>query len=97
MQIMPLSPKAFDCLQLRHLGFSTLFLLIGAVATAFMPKLLGGKSSCLQCDRKDRGQSPGFDTTEFHDGDGLCCGVNGGRGVAYEVVADELVGWKLAG
>jgi hypothetical protein len=36
---MPLSPKLLTVLQLRHLGFLALFLLIGMVVTLIMPRL----------------------------------------------------------
>ena len=42
-QLVPLSPKLLVGLQLRHLGFLALFLLVGAVATAIMPKLFAGQ------------------------------------------------------
>ena len=38
-QLMPLSPKLLTALRLRHLGYLALFLLVGTVATAIMPKL----------------------------------------------------------
>src|ERR1700686_1158854 len=42
-QLMPLSPKLLTALQLRHLGYLALFLLVGTVATVFMPKLFAGE------------------------------------------------------
>jgi hypothetical protein len=38
-QLMPLSPKLLTALQLRHLGYLALFLMVGIVATVIMPKL----------------------------------------------------------
>jgi hypothetical protein len=40
---MPLSSKLWEALQLRHLGFLALFLVVGAVATVIMPRLFGGE------------------------------------------------------
>jgi hypothetical protein len=37
--LLPLSPKLLTALQLRHLGFLVLYLLVGTIVTAFMPKL----------------------------------------------------------
>ena len=42
-QLMPLSPKLLTALRLRHLGYLALFLLVGTVATVFMPKLFAGE------------------------------------------------------
>jgi hypothetical protein len=42
-QLMPLSPKLLTALQLRHLGFLALFLLVGTVVTMIMPKLFAGE------------------------------------------------------
>ena len=42
-QLMPLSPKLLTALRLRHLGFLALFLLVGTVATAIMPKLFAAE------------------------------------------------------
>jgi hypothetical protein len=41
-QLVPLSPKLLRALQLRHLGFLALFLLVGIVATIFAPRLFLG-------------------------------------------------------
>jgi hypothetical protein len=37
---LPLSPRLLNALRLRNLGFLAIFLLVGAVATAVMPRLL---------------------------------------------------------
>jgi hypothetical protein len=41
-QLVPLSPKLLSALQLRHLGFLALFLLVGIVATIIAPRLFLG-------------------------------------------------------
>ena len=41
--VMPLSSKLWAALQLRHLGYLALFLVVGAVATVIMPRLFGGE------------------------------------------------------
>ena len=42
-QVMPLSSKLWAALQLHHLGYLALYLLVGAVATMIMPRLFGGE------------------------------------------------------
>ena len=42
-QVIPLSSKLWTALQLRHLGFLALFLLVGIVATLIMPRLFWGE------------------------------------------------------
>ena len=44
-QVMTLSPKLLTALQLRHLGYLALFLLVGIVATLIMPRLFLGQVS----------------------------------------------------
>ena len=42
-QVMPLSSKLWTALQLRHLGYLALFLVVGIVATVIMPRLFSGE------------------------------------------------------